>query len=242
VITALIVDDEPIARQVLREQLEEFSDVRLLGEAATGAEAVERIRRLQPDVVFLDLQMPEADGFSVARELHGRTLPLIVYVTAFHEHALEAFQVGAVDYLLKPVRKERLAAALEKVRTQIGGLRTQMAHGRPPDSPRKIVGRQGNDLHLLEPNEVIAFQAEGEVVYIITSGSRYYANHSLRSLEERLSCPPFRRIHRKTIINTDHIRRISPLSSKRWLLHMSNGMEVVVSKRLAGTIREETNW
>lgn len=235
---ALIVDDEPVARQVLREQLEEdFPEVQVLGEAATGSEALEQVARLNPEVVFLDLQMPEMNGFAVARSLRGERLPLIIYVTAFDRHALQAFETGAVDYLLKPVRRERLRAALDKARAQLGGLQREQA---PP--PRRIVGRVGSDMHLLDPADVIAFQAEGDVIYIVTAAGRYYADHSLKVLQEKLGPPRFRRIHRKTIINTDHIRRISPLSSKRWLLRMSNGMEVIVSKRLTSTIRDETNW
>src|SRR5258708_4868007 len=107
-VKALIADDEPIARQVLREQLEEFPDVRVVGEAANGLEAVERIAQLEPDVVFIDLQMPEMGGFQLARNLRPGRPPVVVYVTAFHQHALQAFETGAVDYLLKPVRKERL--------------------------------------------------------------------------------------------------------------------------------------
>ena len=232
----LIVDDEPIARQVLREILEDFADIEIAGEAATGTEAVETIQRRSPDVVFLDLQMPELDGIAVARSLNGGRRPVIIYVTAYERHALAAFDAGAIDYLLKPVRHERLAAALDKARAQLAGLKA------PANSRRKIVGRLGSDLHLLEPADVIGFQAEGEVVYILTRNGRYLSDHSLKSLEERLEKARFRRIHRKTIINTDHIRKISPLSSKRWLLRMSNGLEVVVSKRLARTVREETQW
>lgn len=243
----LIVDDEPIARQVLREQLEEIAGVTILGEASDGVEAVEQLSRLHPDLVFLDLQMPGLDGFSVARTLKGERLPLIVYVTAFEQHALQAFETGAVDYLLKPVRKERLTAALDKVRTQISGMRPEPAATAPPAPAaaaelRRIVGRLGNDLHLLSPEDVIAFQADGDAVQIITAAGRYYSDHSLRVLEQRLAQPQFRRIHRGTIINTDHIRRITPLTSKRWMLKMSNGMEAVVSKRMAGAIRDATHW
>ena len=239
---ALIIDDEPIARQVLREQLEEFGQVQILGEAGSGIEALDLIDRLRPDLVFLDQQMPGLDGLSMLRALRPEQAPLIIFVTAFEKHALDAFEAGAVDYLLKPVRRERLAGALEKARAQLlGGLR--LSHASPAAAaPRKIVGRLGTDLHLMDPSEVIAFQAEGELVYILTSKARYLANHSLRALEERLEKPRFRRVHRRTIINTDHIRKISPLSSKRWLLKMSNGAEIIVSKRLAGVIRQETNW
>ncbi len=237
---ALIVDDEPIARQVLRDQLEDFPQVELVGEAATGPEAVAAIDRLNPELVFLDLQMPGLDGFAILRSLRPDRVPLIIFVTAFGEHALKAFDAGAIDYLMKPVRRERLAAALDKAGARLAGARAASQAPAPP--PRRIVGRLGSELHMLDPSDAIAFQADGELVYIVTASGRYFANHSLKALEAKLEKPRFRRIHRKTIINTDHIRTISPLSSKRWLLRMSNGMQVVVSKRLAGAIREETNW
>jgi len=236
----LIVDDEPIALQILREYLEDLPGVVLAGEASNGLQAVEQISRLNPELIFLDLQMPGLDGFSVARSLRGEQLPLVIFVTAFESHALQAFETGAVDYLLKPVRKERLVAAIAKARTQLAGLRPEPA---PPVAElRRIVGRTGTDLHMLSPDDVIAFLAEGDTVTIVTAQGRYYSDYSLKTLETKLPPPRFRRIHRGTIINTDHIRRISPLSSNRWLLKMSNNLEAVVSKRMAGVIREATSW
>ena len=236
-IRVLIVDDEPVARQVLRELLEDLR-VTIAGEAATGLDAVEQVARLKPDVALLDLQMPGLDGFGVARALRGDRLPLLIFVTAFEKHALQAFESGAVDYLLKPVRKERLNAALDKARAHLAGLRP--AH--PADALHKIIGRTGSDLHLLDPEQIIAFQAEGDLVRIVAVNGRYLADKSMKELESRLPEIRFRRIHRSTIINVDHIRTISPLSSKRWLLKLSNGMEAIVSKRLAGVIRDATRW
>ena len=238
----LLVDDEHIARQVLREHLESVADVEIAGEATNGLEAVEQMQTLSPDLVFLDLQMPELGGLAVARKLRGERMPLIIFVTAFEQHALEAFDAGAVDYLLKPVRFERLSAALGKVRILLSARPAKIEEKVPPSPMRRIVGRHGSDMHLLDPAEVVAFEADGETIYILTvGGGRYYAEHSLKAMETRLD-GRFQRVHRKTIINTDHIRRISPLSSKRWLLKMSNGIEVVVAKRLAGLIREEMRW
>lgn len=224
----LIADDEPLARQVLREHLEEIPAIEIAGEASTGAQAVQRILDLDPDLVLLDQQMPEMDGLSVVRTLRGRA-PLVIFVTAFQQHALDAFEVGAVDYLLKPVRRERLQQAIEKARRLV----------KPVTKPtlKKIAGRRASDIYLLDPSEIIAFQAEGEIVHIVTTGQKYLAEATLKELEKESALASFRRIHRGTLINADHIRKISPLSSRRWLLTMSNGFEAIVSKRLAASIR-----
>jgi DNA-binding LytR/AlgR family response regulator len=235
----LIADDEPIAREILRDHIESIAGLEVAGEASTGAEAISRIFDLRPDLVLLDLQMPELDGLSVVRSLSGERPPLIIFVTAYENHALAAFEVGAIDYLLKPVRRERLEKAIEKARRQ---LKPPAPSAAPSETLRKIVGRRGSNLYLLDPAQIVAFQAEGELVHIITTTQRYLSDHSLKSLEEKLERKRFRRIHRSTIINTDHIRKISPLSSKRWMLKMSNNFEAVVSKRLASAIREDTRW
>jgi len=234
----LLADDEPIARQVLREHLEEIPGMEIAGEASNGVEAAGLIARFRPDVALLDVQMPGLDGFALARSLEGAGRPLVIFVTAHATHAVDAFHVGAIDYLLKPVRRERLERALQKAGRQL------QAEVRPAktEPPRRIVGRRGTDFHVLDPGDVVAFLAEGEVVHIVSSQGRFFAGQTLRALEDRLPSPPFRRIHRKTIINTNHIRKISPLSSKRWLLTLTGGLEAVVSKRMAGIIRSETDW
>ena len=233
----LIAEDEPVARLVLRELLEEIPGVVIAGEATTGPEAVSQTAVLRPDVILLDLQMPGMSGFEAAAQFAPSASPAIIFVTAYQQHALEAFDAGAVDYLLKPVRKERLEAALAKVQARLPG-RTATPPSVPPVDLRKIVGRLGNDLHLLDPSEIVAFQADGDVVYILTVNRRFYAAHSLKTLEEKLPPGRFRRVHRSTIVNTDQIRKISPLSSKRFLLRMSNGMDIVVSKRMGSVIRD----
>ena len=254
----LIVDDEPVARQVLRELIEECPDVELVGEARSGQEAVEQVMALDPDVVLLDLQMPGLDGFAVTRKLRGRPLPLVIFVTAFERHALKAFETEAVDYLLKPVRRERLEKAFTKARARLIGLRAiERSLPAPPEPAwqprseplRRIVGRASlpggrseTEMHLLDPEEVVAFQADGDVVIVHSRLGRYLSDLSLSTLIDRLPGSEFRRIHRSTIINTNHIRTILPLSSRRWMLRMSNGLEVIVSKRMAAQVREMAGW
>jgi DNA-binding LytR/AlgR family response regulator len=231
----LIADDEPIARQVLREHIESIPALEIAGEAGTGAETLACIFELKPDIVLLDLQMPELGGLGVVRSLRGSGAPAVIFVTAYEKHALEAFEVGAIDYLLKPVRRERLEKAIAKAARHL------QAAPRTAYTLNKVVGRRGRDMYLLDPAEIVAFQADGDLVHIVTGGERYLSDHSLKELLDQLDPRSFRRIHRATIINADHIRRISPLSSKRWLLKMSNGYEAVVSKRLGKSIRE-SRW
>jgi len=247
---ALIVDDEPIARRVLREELELLPDVRVIGEAGDGEEALERITELRPDLVFLDLQMPVMSGFEVVRNLH-EPLPIIVIVTAFDAHAIEAFEAGAIDYLLKPVGEARLQKALERARslqgkpTDIAAQFDKIASAVQPPAAlrsRKITGRSGDDYHVLDLEDVVAFQAERELVWIVTSKQRLFATQPLRAIEERLADPQFPRVHRNAIVNVGHVRKMTSLSSQRWLITMSNALQLVVSKRQAHKIRALLHW
>jgi two-component system, LytTR family, response regulator len=251
VIKTLIVDDEPISRRVLREELEAVPGVKVVGEADNGRQALEQIAKLKPDLVFLDLQMPVMGGFEVVRNLGGGNLPVVVIVTAFDQHAIEAFEAGAVDYLLKPVGEVRLRKAVERARHLLKdplGVANEIAKigsAAPQPSPianRKIVGRSGAEYFLLNADEIVAFQAEGEVVWIVTPKQRLFATQTLSALEEGLKEQPFRRVHRNAIVNVNHIRKMSAMSSQRWLLTLSNALQVIVSKRQAHTIRQILHW
>jgi DNA-binding LytR/AlgR family response regulator len=247
----LIVDDEPIARRVLREGLELLSGVEVIGEADNGRAALEQIEKLRPELVFLDLQMPVMSGFEVVRNLAGKAVPIIVVVTAFDQHAVEAFEAGAVDYLLKPVEDERLQKAVERARVlrhqpvEIAHHAARIAAAEEPSAPgmgRKIVGRSGADYVLLDTEEVLAMQAERELVWIITAKQRLLATQSLCRIEERLPANQFQRVHRNALVNVNHIRKMSALSSQRWLITLSNSLQIVVSKRQAHNIRQILHW
>ena len=240
----LIVDDEPIARRVLRQELASVADVVIVGEAENGKQALQQISALHPDLVLLDLQMPVMGGFEVVRKLRGGRLPAVVIVTAFDQHAVEAFEAGAVDYLLKPVSDERLRSAVERARKRCENP-LELAHDVARISAaetRKIVGRHGEDYVLLDPDEILAFQAEGELVWIVTAQQRLLATQPLRVIEDHLKGQLFRRVHRNAIVNVNHVRKMSALSSQRWLVTLSNSVEVVVSKRQAHSIRSVLRW
>lgn len=244
-IQTLIVDDEPVARQLLREELELLPEIAVVGEAGDGRTALLQIARLKPDLVFLDLQMPLMSGFEVVHHLEGTGLPVIVIVTAFDQHAIQAFEAGAIDYLLKPVGEARLHKAVERAKgllrrpIEIAERIAKIAAVERPSGPsRKIVGRSGSDYVLLDADEVLAFQAEHELVWIVTAKQRLLATQPLHAIEERLGDPQFQRVHRNAIVNVNHVRKLSALSSQRWSITLSNSLQLVVSKRQAHKIRQ----
>jgi DNA-binding LytR/AlgR family response regulator len=244
-IRTVIADDEQIARRVLREELEQMREVTVVGEAEDGKQALRQIVDLRPDLVFLDLQMPGMGGFEVVGSLSGSRLPAVVIVTAFDQHAIEAFEAGAVDYLLKPVSEARLRKAVERAKSLLGKPLeiaqdlAKIASAGEASSPsrRKLVGRLGRDYYLLDANEVLALQAEGELVWIVTPKRRFLANQTLRALETALQSLAFQRVHRNAIVNINHVRKVTVLTSHRWMLTLSNDAQLVVSKRQAHNIR-----
>jgi two-component system, LytTR family, response regulator len=220
VIRALVADDEPPARKKLRELLAKEADVELAGEAADGVEAVEAIRAAAPDVVFLDIQMPRLDGFGVIREVGVDAMPLVVFVTAYDEHALRAFEVHALDYLLKPFAPSRLKRVLDRVRRHLGAASGDLAQRvdrllaemRPASPPlRQILveideGRQT----LLALDAIDLIRADGNYLSILSSGTTYRRRGTLSDLESRLDPARFLRLNRSEIVRLEAIREIQP--------------------------------
>jgi two-component system, LytTR family, response regulator len=247
----LIADDEPVARQILREELELIGDVEIVGEASDGRQALEQIQSLQPDLVLLDLQMPVMGGFEVVRQLKGGSMPVIVIVTAFDRYAIEAFEAGALDYLLKPVSQARLLRTVDRARQLQRSPRhvaesvvklQDIADEQAPAKPKRIVGRAGEEYFLLSADEVMAFQSEGDLVWIVTAKRRYLATQTLKVIQEKLQNSGFQRVHRNALVNVNHIRKMSALSSQRWLLTLNNNQEFIVSKRQASSVRQILSW
>ena len=244
----IVVDDEPVARKVLREELEVLSSIELIGEADNGKSALAMILELRPDLVFLDLQMPSMTGFEVMRALDSGPLPIIVVVTAYDQYAVEALNNGAVDYLLKPVSEDRLKRAVDRALAmkgkpaRIAESVAQAINVGGPGKGRKVVGRLGQEYFLLDLSDVLAFQADGEIVWILTGKNKYYATQTLRSIQDKLPADQFQRVHRNAIVNLNHIRKMAVLTSQRWLVTLSNGLEMVVSKRLAKNVRSVLDW
>lgn len=247
----LIADDEPLARGILASELASIPGTEVVGEAPNGAAALAQIAQHQPDLVLLDLEMPGVNGFEVIQKLPAGSLPIIVIVTAYDQHAIQAYEAGAADYLLKPVSRERLEKAVERARALRANRRgiaeslvrlNDLSHSQDAQRARKVVGKLGDEFHLLDVSEVLAFQAEREIVWIVTARQRYMATQTLRAIDERLGGSVFQRVHRNCLVNVNQVRKMTPLTSQRWMLTLSNGQELIVSKRQASSVRQLLQW
>lgn len=217
--SVLIVDDEPLARKRMRVLLEEFSsEIEILGEAGSGAAAIQQIRELMPDVVFLDIQMPDMDGFDVLHGLNKEEVPLVVFTTAYDNFAVKAFEEDTVDYLLKPVEQERLAAAIEKIRRRMPTPENEPALPQDFDweKLRELVNRNdayiqrlqikiGDRIVFLNLDEVVRFQSEEKYTTVYAIDGRYVIDTPLIELEKKLDPRNFVKVHRSHIVAIDYI-------------------------------------
>jgi two-component system, LytTR family, response regulator len=244
-VRVLIVDDEAPARRRLRAQLAQEKDVLLVGEAGDGPEAVLAIRAQRPDVVFLDVQMPGMNGFEVIEALGVEATPAVVFVTAYDEFALAAFEVAAVDYLLKPFTAERLrkalARALDTTALREAG-REPLARlvgeglGRGPRSLERLLLREGERMLLVPVAEIVRLSAEGNYVRVHTVSRSHELRETLAHLEERLD-RRFVRVHRSEIVNLDFVGEIQKHAHGDLIAVLRNGDAVRVSRRYAGRLR-----
>ena len=238
-VRTLVVDDEPIARAGLRAMLLAFEWVEVIGEAADGESAVAAIESLQPELVFLDVQMPGLLGTDVLRRIEKQ--PLIIFTTAFAEHAVSAFELGAVDYLLKPFGPRRLSAAMERIRAAIGepaGDALERLTGALSSGPiTRLFVRTGGNLVPLLVADVLSFEADGDYVIAHTERTSHALHLSLNRLEERLDSSRFARVHRAHIVNLDHVRTFKRDTRGNLEAELVNGRRVPVSRSRAQELR-----
>ena len=245
-IRALIADDEPPARRKLRELLGREPDFEIVGEAADGVEAVAAIRRMSPDVVFLDIQMPRLDGFGVIAEVGTGAMPLVVFVTAYDEHALRAFEVEALDYLLKPVTPSRFQGLLERLRRRIdqgpGDLDERigrlLAAVRPQSGAlRQILAEkeEGRQI-LLAVGEIDLIRADGNYLTFLSKGEEHRRRGTLREIEERLDPAQFVRLNRSEIVRLEAIRELQPWFHGDARVLLKDGSVLTWSRRYRGKV------
>jgi two-component system LytT family response regulator len=239
-VRTLVVDDEPLARAGLRAMLTAFDWVEVIGEASDGDAAVEAINRLRPELVFLDVQMPGLLGTEVLRRIERQ--PFIIFTTAYSQHAVSAFEFGAVDYLLKPFGRKRLSMAMERIRAAIGepvavGSLERLTGALTTGPISRLFVRIGGSLVPLLIRDVEWFEADGDYVIAHTDRARHPLNLTLSRLEERLDSKRFVRVHRAHIVNLDHVRAFKRDPRGNLEAELVNGRRVPVSRARAQELR-----
>ena len=237
-IRALIVDDEALARKRIRTLLREHPEIDIVAECSNGEEAIDAVEAHRPDLLFLDVQMPGLSGFDVLRTL-GERAPLVIFVTAFDQYALEAFRVSAVQYLLKPVEREEFSSAVQRAErllqepkgeslNAISDLLKQI--GKPPTFLQRIVVKSRGRTLFLKIDDVDWFESEGNYVRIHIKGEKHLLRETMGGIEEKLDPQLFVRIHRTAIVNLERIEELSPTSHGEYRVVLRGGARLTLSR------------
>jgi two-component system LytT family response regulator len=243
-IRALVVDDEPVARDRVVRLLQQQSDIELVGQCSNGLETVTAIEQLSPDLVFLDVQMPEMDGFEVVRALEARHIPAVVFVTAYDEYAVRAFEVHALDYLLKPFSSMRFRATLAHARHQLHRHRagefarnlltlapSLWEHDRTKSArPERLLVRSAGRVHFVRTGEIEWCEAAGNYVRLHVGQESHLFRETMNSLESKLDPDRFVRIHRSTIVNIDQIEQLRSCLGGESTVFLRNGVKLTLSR------------
>ncbi len=246
----VVVDDEKLARDRVRGFLRALGEIDVVGEASNGPEAVQLIEQVRPDLVLLDIQMPGMDGFGVLRALAHK--PEVIFATAYDSYAIKAFDVQAVDYLLKPISRDRLTEAVRRVRSrrENGGSVTDLhdlvrtLQQRERRFVTQLPVHKGRQILLLPIDDVFWFEVEYRLVYAHTAGERYMTSFTLKDLEDRVDPDVFFRAHKSRLVNLNHIKAIVPWFGGRFKLVMRNtaNSEVELSRAQARVLRRRMHW
>lgn len=250
-IRTLIVDDEPLARRGISARLREFPDFEVIGECDCGEKAIDAIQTLQPALVFLDVQMPDCTGFEVLQALGVEKMPVVIFVTAFDQHALRAFEVNALDYLLKPIDDERFMQAVARAREELRqrhdstlarrltNLLSQVqtentALSSQPESnhsSQRFIVKSGGRILFVKAHEIDWVEAAGDYVYLHVGAKSHLLRENMSVMESQLDSQRFLRIHRSTIINTDRINEMRPRDNGEYKILLHTGVELTASRR-----------
>ena len=243
----VLADDERPARRFLINLLNTFPDVEIVGEATNGTDAINLIETLKPDLALLDLNMPEAGGLDVVRLIKAGATPSIAFVTAYDEFAVQAFELNAIDYLLKPVERERLATTLARARTRAAAERATglTAASAAFDTAtrraylERIPVRRRDETVILPVRQIVSVVAEGELLHLTTAANeRFTISHRLHALESRLDPRRFVRLSRGTLAAVDQIQKVSPMPGGTYQVQMSNGQALSVSRIQSRVLRD----
>jgi two-component system LytT family response regulator len=239
-IRTLVVDDEPMARERVLSLLNQQPDIEVVGECADGAQAVSAIERLAPELVFLDVQIPVVDGFGVIRAVTPQRMPMVVFTTAYDEYALRAFEVHALDYLLKPFDGQRFLRALERARERmerqragdLGRRLLAMVHDLRPEpaaQPDRVVVKSSGRIHFIRVDEIDWIDAAGNYVRLHVKGESHLFRETMNAIERRLDGGRFVRVHRSHIVNIDRIKELLPGNGEHVVV-LRNGVRLTLSR------------
>jgi len=245
-VRALIVDDEPLARRGVALRLKTFRDVEVVGECGDGPSAVGKILELTPDVIFLDVQMPGMDGFEVLRALPRENLPMVIFLTAYEQHALRAFEVHALDYLLKPVDDERFATAMQRARQVVDtDNKIQMAERivhlleeRPGRYVSRFPVRVGSRIQVVLTNDIEWIAAAGDYAELHCGGRCHLLRETMNALDQKLDPLQFLRIHRSKIVRVGCVRELRAIDNREYLVTLSDGSEHRSSRTYADRLED----
>jgi two-component system, LytTR family, response regulator len=242
--TCIIVDDEKLARDLLREYLEGFPDIQLVGECEQGTDAVEKIDKLKPDIVFLDVQMPGMTGFDVLEDLEHE--PYVIFTTAYDQYAIKAFEKNAVDYLLKPLDEERFRTSINRAlkrksleHSTIEDLLQSLRSERKGPFDSHIFVQKSEKLFNLPVEEIVYLEASGDYTIITTKADQFVSSSGIGKLEEILNPEVFIRVHRSTIVNVNNLKEIERHFNGGMVVKMQNGKSFPVSRTYAKLIRKK---
>jgi two-component system, LytTR family, response regulator len=246
-IRTLIVDDEPLARQRVRSLLEQDPDVEVIGEAGDGKAAVAALQRHKPDLVFLDVQMPHLDGFGVLETLAGAPLPAVIFVTAHDKFALRAFEVHALDYLLKPFDRDRFKQALERAKTAVKAPAAAMDERllallenvhKDRKSVDRLVIKSGGRVYFVRVDEIDWIEAAGNYVKLHVGKEEHLLRESMNGIEAKVDPRKFIRIHRSTIVNAERIKELQPAFHGDYAVILRDGVELTLSRNYRERMEE----
>jgi len=236
-IRALLVDDEVLARLALRQALSAHADVEIVGECGNAAEAQQAIAALAPDLLFLDIRMPGIDGFKLLYQLGPQALPMVVFATAYGQHALRAFDACALDYLLKPIDQARFDQAMQRVRRHWQGLQGPAAATAPAAYLHRLSVRVGEHIRVITTERIDWIRADGNYVQIHADGTSYLHRETLSHLLAMLDPARFLRIHRGTVVNVERIREVHPLFNGNAEVVLRDGTRLDLSRRFRAGAR-----
>ncbi|HJZ40022.1 MAG TPA: LytTR family transcriptional regulator DNA-binding domain-containing protein [Bacteroidales bacterium] len=242
-IKAVIIDDEELARELIKNYLKEYQDIRIIGECENGFEAIKTIAELKPDLLFLDIQMPKLNGFEMLELIPDP--PEIIFITAHNDFAIKAFEMNAVDYLLKPYSQERLVAAVQKARERIqagvspGDKLYRLIHQPLAERLERIVVKSGTKIKVIPVDKIVYLEAQDDYIMIYTEEGKHLKQGTMKYFEDHLDQSRFIRVHRSFIVRIDQVTQLEPYSKETYILKLKNGACLKVSRNGLKNLKEK---